>query len=511
MVRSVLANWAGLLVAGVTSFVLLPIFIHWLGDFYFGMWALISALVGYSGLLDMGMRTTVQRFVARSKGRNNHQESNRTLTNATAITLAISCCATLSCAALTTVLPDFFALRGPARSLFQWLLILLGLEVAVSLPARLFSTYLIGLQRFDLYNLLLTIGTTLRAAFQVAVLRAGWGVLGLAGVNLAMEVAFVPICWKLLRRTDPHVAIDWKYFRFADVREIGNFGFYAFLANLGDYLRFHAGSLIIGRVLSVSLVTPFAVASRLMSYFRQVTVGLTSPLMPKMSALEGLSRLSELRHLYLRGTRISTLLSFFVASLVVLDGRMLLHVWVGETLMTVSFPVLVCLSVGYTAAMAQWPSSMVLYSLGRHRPLGLWTLAEGCINVLLSIMLGSKYGLWGVALGTAIPMLFVACLVQPWYVLRLLRIRLLDYVRTAFFRPAIAAFLFLGTASFLSLEQGRGDFFHLFQRVFAQIVLYAGLLWTVGLDAADRRFIRLRLIGVTSDAPKKEPQEIVLH
>ena len=52
------------------------------------------------------------------------------------------------------------------------------------------------------------------------------------------------------------------------VRELGAYSFYLILNTAGDYLRFYADSIVIARVISISLVTPFAVAGRLMEYFK---------------------------------------------------------------------------------------------------------------------------------------------------------------------------------------------------------------------------------------------------
>ena len=63
MIRNVLSNWVALVVTAVISFVLTPILVHGLGHFYYGLWILVGSLVDYFGLLDVGIRTTLQRFV----------------------------------------------------------------------------------------------------------------------------------------------------------------------------------------------------------------------------------------------------------------------------------------------------------------------------------------------------------------------------------------------------------------------------------------------------------------
>jgi O-antigen/teichoic acid export membrane protein len=73
MVRNIFSNWMGLIITGVISFALTPILIHGLGDFYFGMWILTTSILDYYGLLDLGIRTTLHRFVGRLKGMNERE------------------------------------------------------------------------------------------------------------------------------------------------------------------------------------------------------------------------------------------------------------------------------------------------------------------------------------------------------------------------------------------------------------------------------------------------------
>ena len=59
---NVLSNWTAFAFAAVTSFFLAPFIVHRLGDSAYGVWALIGSLVGYMGLLDLGVRSAVMPY-----------------------------------------------------------------------------------------------------------------------------------------------------------------------------------------------------------------------------------------------------------------------------------------------------------------------------------------------------------------------------------------------------------------------------------------------------------------
>ncbi len=491
IVRSVLSNWVGMAVTGVASFILTPILIHGLGDFQYGMWVLVMSITDSYGLLDTGMRVTMQRYVARLKGVEERGALNETFMTALAIMVAVSFGVCILSVVLALFAPPFFHLAGTSSYLFTRLIVIVGLTMAIILPTRALGTYLSGLQRFDLYNLGAIVTNVLRAIFLVVIIRMGYRVLGVALVGLGAALFSLLLHWALVRRTDREVSFSMRKVSWKRVRELAGFSFYVYLSTTGDHLRFYTDSLVIGRVLDVALVTPFSAAGRLLDYFRAAVLGLTSPFMPRMSELDGQTRQDELHNTFFEATKAATILSLFIGSIALLDGKWLFRFWLGERF-TSAYPLLMVLCAGYLVAMSQWPSIHLILAMGRHRPLGLWTLGEGVANVVLSIFWAHKYGLIGVALGTAVPMLVTGLLVQPWYVFRLTGISARDYFRRSMLRPILAAALFLILwVPFLSRLRpvGLGSFAGL---LICRTVLFALLMYFVGLRNQDRQAIRIR-------------------
>src|ERR1700682_1564117 len=188
MLRSIFSTVLGLVVMGVTSVILTPILIHGLGDLYYGLYILVASALDYYGVLDLGMRPALFRAVAWSKGANDRAAIHETLLSALAFTVAGGFLVLVWPLLLVPLLPGFFKLAGPARRIFPWLMILLGLNVAAAFPARMLGAYLNSLGRFDLYNLAAVLSTLARVAFIVVALRLGYGIRAVAGITLAATI-----------------------------------------------------------------------------------------------------------------------------------------------------------------------------------------------------------------------------------------------------------------------------------------------------------------------------------
>jgi len=136
--------------------------------------------------------------------------------------------------------------------------------------------------------------------------------------------------------------------------------------------------------------------------------------------------------------------------------------------------------------LAQRPSIVALVSLGRHRALGSWTLGEGVANLILSVYLGYKHGLVGVALGTTIPLLVVKLTLQPWYTLRMLGLSARAYIQNSLARPVMVCTLFLVCAHALLKMFPPSGILGLVVAFMVQVMLFALLTWALGLSAHER-------------------------
>lgn len=491
LLRNVFSNWVALVVIGAISFFLTPFMIHRLGDFEYGVYTLAFSVVGYSDLLEQGIRSTLLRFVARLSGRGDREGLDSVFSTAMALALAIAAVMVLGCMGLSHILPAFFRLSAERQILFSRLVVLLGWNVGVAVPALLLGAYLAGLQRFDLYNVGAIIRMVCRAALIVMVLLRGQHVVAVAACVLASTVLSIPINSWMIWKVDPGLKLSPRLVRLRTSRELLTFSFWTLLNNAGQLLRDSTDSIVIGRVLGAALITPFAVAARLVDYFRPIIRDMVSPLLPRFSELDGQGKEEEIRQLFLCMTRFSALASLAIGSILLLHGRTLLLLWVGERYVS-SYPVLVLLTVGALASLAQFGTVNVLTAMGRHRAYGMWTLGEGLANLVLSVIWAYRYGIVGVALGTAVPLLAVKLTLQPWYVMRVIHMSVGEYVGKALARPLAICLVFLAFCGAVGGFEANSSIWHLLYTVAWQSALFAILAFTIGLEGSDRTLLRGR-------------------
>jgi O-antigen/teichoic acid export membrane protein len=489
--RNVFANWAGLGTNALLSLLLTPILIHGLGNLYFGMFMLVASLLDSCWLLDFGMRTAMFRFLARYRGSGDREELDRTFASGMVIACGSASLILLLDLVAIGVLPRFFAISVADRLVFRELLLLSGGAVAAAFLAQFLGTYLCAFRRFDFYNLNSAVTGILRAALIFIALRFHGGVLAAAAITLGCALLSLFAALRLVWIADPALAISARNISAARIRELLGFSSSAFLGTLGDQLRFFIDSVVIGRLLGMALITPFVIPGRIMVLFRELGLSLASPFAGVMNEFAGSGKRNELRASFLRATRLCLLLSLFVGLLLLLNGAALIRLWVGPGY-TKSYSLMLVLLAGYCLMLAQQPSVDLLLAQGRHHLRGWWNLGEGAANLALSIYWGRRYGLVGIALGTAAPMIFVQLFIQPWYALRTISLPPARYVREALLRPALAAAIVLGVCGILRPWQHAYSIWWLMFSVAWQAILFLALAWSLALTADEREQLMTR-------------------
>jgi O-antigen/teichoic acid export membrane protein len=487
MTRSILSNWFGLVVLAASNLLLTPLMIHHLGPVDYGVWILAGSVLDYYGLLDLGMRSAMFRYVAQYRGSELREEVDRTFTSAlflVSVTAAIICGLSVSVA---FVLPHFIGLKDISPNTFGTLLLLLGISVAIMFPTRMLATYISAHQRWDLYNAAGIAAMITRAIAIVIVLMLGHGILAIAivtvvvsGLSMGQHVIF-------LRIADPLACVKTRLISGKRIRDLFAFSMRSLLISVGDYLRFYSDSAVIAAVLNVGLVTPFNVATRLIECFKSVVIAAGGPVLGRMTELDGGNHKTQLRELLLRSTRLLGLLSVLGGGLLLVDGRTLLRIWVGQDLVAAYFVVAV-LAIGYAINLILHPTLLIVIAKGVHGPLGWWSIGEGIANIGLSIVWGRSHGLLGVAMGTVVPMLVIKLIIQPCYALRASEMTVWEFVSRGLARPLAVGILF-GLAA-TAITAGTETTMLLFvMTVAAQSLIFCAATWFFGLTRIERRWV----------------------
>jgi O-antigen/teichoic acid export membrane protein len=477
ILRNVGSSWSALGINVLVGIFLSPYILHRLGDEAFGLWILIYSVTGYYGLFDLGIRSSIVRYVAKYSATEEHDELNRLVNTAMfsysgigTVAMGVTMIAAYFVNSIFRIPVEFV---GTAR----WLLIMVGTSVSLGFPLGVFSGILEGLQRFYLLNFTNTTSTLLRAALIVIALRHGRGLLSVALITVTLPLFNGLVNAALVFRHFP-LHLGLPYVNRATLKRIASYSGTTFLIIVAGRLRFKTDALVIGTFVSVAAVTYFTVGARLVDYASEVVSSLAQIFVPMSSQSHAKGDLGALRKIFVAGNRACAFIVFPITAILTILGKSVIEAWVGPKYVATSYPVLLVLLYPTTLMLAQSASGRTLWGMAKHRTWAWVVLAEGASNLILSVILVRPYGILGDAIGTAIPLTCSMVFFLPLHLCRLLGIELRTYLHRAFVLPLalcvpLVAVLLLMHRWFIPHRIGQ----LLIQLAIAGLVYGAALAW----------------------------------
>jgi O-antigen/teichoic acid export membrane protein len=491
--RSVLSNWFGLAANLVISFFMAPFIVHKLGNSAYGLWALMLQLTGYMGVVDVGLRSALVRFVSRHRAQNDQDGLNELMSS----TLQLYSGFALLCLLVGSVLA-FFALphlHVPPGLLLQArnTLLVASVILASDFVFATFQGSLAGLSRWDLRNLISTGVLILRAGLTFAMLSRGHGLVTLALVQLLASLTGHVFEVYFVRRLLPGLRFSWGHLQKKVLRPIFSHSAYSMLIGLGVGINYEVDSIVIAAFLPVQEITFYVIGFNLIKYLRDLINASSMIVAPLASHLDAQGHSHGVSQLLKRGSKYTLLLSYLGCAGLLCLGPDFIRLWMGDEYAARSGKVVIILTLGLFFSLTENIGGHLLFGLGKHR-LNVWcTLGEAALNLAASIFLVRHYGIYGVAAGTGLAALVVRGWFFPNAALKVFQVRWREYLAASVLPTVIPTLAFAGgilaTRHFIPVH-GYGT---LCLAAVGGIVAYLPFLYGMGLDAGERAQLRSRL------------------
>jgi len=412
------------------SFIVTPAVLGSLGDAQYGGWLLINSFIAYMRMLDLGTSAGTVKFGAGAHGRGDRADLVRVLDTSAAMFLVIAALAAVVTAGLAWVIPRAY----PIAEGQEGTILLLGGAMVLELAFRPFSAALRMRSLHFLYDSV-EIGTYLTFKLGLVLFFAWRGELtyhvlalltfGETVVRLVLVASASLIASPFVRALNPFRA------QRAMVRKLATMGAAVSIIMVADIVCFQLDAGVIGTFMpdSPESIAVFGVGTRLLSIaFAAISV-IANVLIPRFSALSEVDDREGMLQL-LRSSSLSQGLvsSLGLAGIAVL-GPHFLALWLGTPWIGDSAKILHMLIPSYFIALFASPGSALLMGRGRLRRLTMLAVAEAIANLGLSIALVFRFGIYGVALGTAIPLAISQGLVFPFLLRKEIGLPVRDYLR----------------------------------------------------------------------------------
>jgi O-antigen/teichoic acid export membrane protein len=403
------------------SFFMMPFVIHSLGDKWYGLWIIIGALMGYYSVMDFGLLSATQRYIA--KVINSSQQELLKVFNTSSVALSILGFFILLVSLGFWATCEYFVDDLEVLAVLKTLIIIAGVKSALMLPFLVYAALLSAKLRFDIAAYLELFKLFLRTLLIVYFLMDGEGILALAYITLGCETFgyFILAYFAKKQFSKNYIFYSPRFFDFKLLKELLNFGKYSFVYELGNTFTTQADNFVVSKYQGLAAVTHYNIALTIYNYagqFVSTTIyGLTT-----LFTISKLESDEKLRSNFLLFTEITTIATIFTASAMIIFGGDFIVLWMGEDFAD-SYNILIVFSFVLLFNFLHRTSVSLFFSLAMHKRMAYWSLGEGIVNLIFSIVLVNYYGLIGVALGSLIACIFFKMVLYPAYACKLTNIK----------------------------------------------------------------------------------------
>ena len=388
-------------------FFLTPAIIFYAGQEDFGLWSLTFAILGILGLLDMAGMAGVVKWVAECRGSGDVDRRNRILSTVAGMYLAISVIALVALALFALFYQQLFDIPEHLRAKAQSLLWILAIrQVVLAVPLLMFKGILFGEQRIVLVNTVQTAGFVLYGVVGYWVLHQGWGIVGLAWVNLGSmlleHAAYLILSYVCVRdlRLSPQLAQRRL------LREIFSFSAAQLVINISSLIRLRTDLIMVRFLVSLALVPTYAIALRLSEaayYLIKQFINVLAPLKVQLAAA---GEDDVLRAILIHVAKFALLPMVMATAAAYVVGRAAIVFWVGPEFADAA----VLLHILMTSLVIGVPPLLAFTLLGmtgHHAMTARAAAISIVVNLTASALLWWPLGIVGIALGTLVSTLIV--------------------------------------------------------------------------------------------------------
>ena len=402
LVKNAAANLTRGGAVGLVTVLLPPFLVRHMPSTIYAVWILVLQTAAYASYLDFGLQTAVGRYIAFSSERNDLKQRNTIFSTAYLGLLAVALLNILLVLAIVGWVPHVFpAVPSALIPEMRWALLIVGISVALGLPASAWNGVFIGLQRNEIPALTTISAKLLMAVAMVFAVYLQAPLIVLATTVAASNVIAYATQYALFKRFVPDLKFSLAWVRRSAAGELFHYCAALTVMSLSMLLINGIDLLLVGRF-DFRAVIPYSVAASIIPLFTGALFAVLNAMMPQAAALHARGEAVQLGETVIASTRLGSLLLMLTGLPILIFAGPLLRIWIGSQYVAPGEGILKVLVIANIIRLIGGAYGIVLVAAGQQGLIKISPISEGVTNFLASVALGATLGGIGVAYGTLI-------------------------------------------------------------------------------------------------------------
>lgn len=454
----------------IISLLYSPIMLRILGQNEYGIYSIATSTISCLSLLSLGLNGSYLKFYSAAKQKNGGNDV-KTLNGLYLFVFSIiGIIALIIGFIFSGNISLFFNETYSAADLktAKILFAILSINIAISFPASVFSSYITSQEKFVFLKVVNLISMVASPCVNIILLYLGFASVGMVatttGITILVLIINAIYCFKKLK-----MKITFKNLDFSLFKKILFFSLFISMNQIIELINLQTDKIILGKMIGGSVVAVYAVGSHINSLFTNFSTAVSSVFAPKINMLVEEKRPNldeELTDLFIKVGRVQWFTLLLIFTGFVFFGQFFISIWAGEGYENAYYVALLLMAPALVA-LIQNAGVEIQRAKNKHHVRSIVYLVIAFINVGVSIILAKYLAEIGCALGTTISLVLGPILFMNFYYHKKLNINMIKFwkeiIKTL---PGFIIPIVLGLA--ISLFHP----FHNFWDFFAIVVLY---------------------------------------
>jgi O-antigen/teichoic acid export membrane protein len=446
----------------VITFLLTPVVVNNLGKFDYGLWEMLVSIVGYMGILDLGIGPALLRNVAISHGQGDYKQLQKVFSTS----LVFFCSLSLFSSFLYFCLylyPDLiFESVQDDISRLQIVIGMFAVNTFIVFPMNVYIGTLFGLQQHIYVNCTRAMLLVFNGIFTYVLLTTEYadGLMIMASLQFFSNVTQFIVYTYLIKKNHLMILVSLKFFSFNVLRDLFMYGLKSSILMISSRLQFATMPFVIAKAASVDSIIYYSIPCRLIDYARGFSLAVGFPLTPHFTSLIGKDNREALIHTWFQSALFLQIITGSMIFILYYCGDLFLQLWIGKEILLSGNSIVMALLLGFLF-QAFTPNSMqMLLASSRHGKVAFVYLIFALLSIPLAYYLVYYFGIVGAAYSNSIITAIVS-VVTLWSACSFLETSFFSYIKKTIFPLLIPLFVlafslwlfkyFISPSSYISL------------------------------------------------------------
>lgn len=390
--KNVIASFAIKGWSVLVQLALVPLTLACLGVYENGVWLTVSSVLLWIDNLDIGLGNGLRNKLAAAIAHNDNEEARKMVSSTFAMLVAIIV-PILAVLLAFEACTDNYALFNVNRSAVERLdtvLVVSTILVCGTFVLKFIGNFYMGLQLPAVNNLLVTSGNTLALLGTLLIYLSGiHSLLLIAIANTAAPFIVYLCCYPItFGGKYKHLRPSLHYVSWSTAKSLFSIGFRFFILQISGVVLFFSSNIIISRLFSPSMVTPYQIAHR---YFMVAMLLFTIVCVPYWSATTDAYERKDFAWIERANRTLNrfVLLVFVLIAMMTVSSPWIYGIWIGQKT-TVPFAMTVLVGLYEFVLIVSTRYSFVLNGIGVLALQLIMTIIAAVIYIPIAIFVGKQ-------------------------------------------------------------------------------------------------------------------------